>query len=90
MIDFELGDELELVRETAREFAADHLRPGLREHEAARAPRASARGAFAEIGFATLEWPEALGGHFRRPRWSRTAGVPFPCSRRARRSGHRR
>jgi alkylation response protein AidB-like acyl-CoA dehydrogenase len=58
MIDFEIGDELELVRQTARGFADDHLRSQLREHESARAPSAAAREAFAEIGFATLEWPE--------------------------------
>ena len=62
MIDFELGDELELVRTTARDFAADHLRPSVREQESARAPSAEARAAFSEIGFATLEWPESLGG----------------------------
>jgi alkylation response protein AidB-like acyl-CoA dehydrogenase len=61
-IDFELGEELELVRETARQLAADHLRPAAREHEAARAPGGAARAAFAEIGFASLAWPEALGG----------------------------
>ncbi len=61
LIDFELGDELELVRSTARDFAADHLRPGLREHESERAPSGAAREAFAEIGFATLEWPEGDG-----------------------------
>lgn len=62
MIDFELGDELELVRSTARDFATDHLRPSIREQEAARAPSAGARAGFLEIGFATLEWPESLGG----------------------------
>lgn len=62
MIDFDLGDELELVRATARDFARDRLRPALREHEAERAPRAAVHAAFAEIGFATLEWPEAAGG----------------------------
>ncbi len=62
MIDFELGDELELVRKTARDFASDHLRPSLREQELARTPSAQARAAFSEIGFATLEWPESLGG----------------------------
>ena len=30
MIDFGLSDELELVRATARDFAADQLRPNLR------------------------------------------------------------
>ena len=58
MIDFELGDELELVRGTARDYAEDHLRPALRERESARDPGAEAREAFAEIGFASLEWPE--------------------------------
>ncbi|MCP4037567.1 MAG: acyl-CoA/acyl-ACP dehydrogenase [bacterium] len=62
MIDFELGDELELVRATARDFAGDHLRPALRNHESARAPSGEARAAFTEVGFATLDWPEALGG----------------------------
>ena len=58
MIDFELGDELELVRSTARGYADDHLRPFVREHEASRALGPAATEAFAEIGFATLEWPE--------------------------------
>jgi alkylation response protein AidB-like acyl-CoA dehydrogenase len=62
MIDFELGDDLELIQATARDFAADHLRPALREHEGARAVGAAARAAFADIGLATLEWPESQGG----------------------------
>ncbi len=62
MIDFEIGDELELVRATAREFADDHLRPALRQHESTRALSDATRAAFRDIGFATLEWPESLGG----------------------------
>jgi alkylation response protein AidB-like acyl-CoA dehydrogenase len=62
MIDFAIGDELELVRKTARDFAADHLRPALREHESARAIGETTRVAFEAIGFAALEWPETLGG----------------------------
>ncbi|MCH2173930.1 acyl-CoA dehydrogenase family protein [Myxococcota bacterium] len=62
MIDFELGDELELVRETARDFAEDHLRPALRDHEAAQSVGDSTLDAFRNIGFETLEWPETLGG----------------------------
>ena len=62
MIDFDLGDDLELVQATAREFAADQLRPALREHEVARRVGESVQTAFAEIGFESLEWPEALGG----------------------------
>ncbi len=62
MIDFDLGDDLELIRATAREYADDHLRPALRQHEADRGVGAAARAAFEEIGLATLEWPESLGG----------------------------
>ena len=46
MIDFGLGDELELVRATARDFADDQLRPDHREHERKRAISDAARGAF--------------------------------------------
>ncbi|MEE3328504.1 MAG: acyl-CoA dehydrogenase family protein [Myxococcota bacterium] len=62
MIDFELGDELELIRSTARDFAGDHLRPVMRAQESARQPSDSALGSYAEIGLATLEWPEACQG----------------------------
>ncbi len=62
MIDFDLDDELELIRSTAREFAADHLRPGVRDHEKAREVSSATRDAFAEIGFQGLECPESLGG----------------------------
>ena len=58
LIDFQIGDELELVRNTALNYADDHLRPALRENESARTPGRAAEEAFAEIGFATLEWPE--------------------------------
>lgn len=62
MIDFDLDDELELIRSTAREFAADHLRPRLRENEKARGVFSATRDAFAEIGFQGLELSESLGG----------------------------
>lgn len=62
MIDFDLGDELELLRSTAQQFAADHLRPALRDHESARQISQPAHAAFAEIGFSALECPESLGG----------------------------
>ena len=62
VIDFALGDELELVRDTARAFADDHLRPGERACEAARGVPEAVRRAFAEIGLAALELPESLGG----------------------------
>jgi len=62
MIDFELEADLELVQQTAQEFAGHHLRPELRSHEAARSVAEAARAAFDEIGFAGLELPEAQGG----------------------------
>ena len=62
MIDFEIGEELELLRDTARAFAADHLVPRMRELEAARAVPEDIRQAFTQIGFAGLEVPEHLGG----------------------------
>lgn len=62
MIDFALEPELELLRETARQFAREQLRPREREHEAARAVDAKVRQAFDAIGLAAVEWPESLGG----------------------------
>jgi len=62
MIDFDLGDDFELIRATARDFAADQLRAALRDHEVQRAVAPEAHQRFAEIGFATLEWPDALDG----------------------------
>ena len=61
LIDFGLGDELELVRSTARNFSSDHLRTALREHESDRTPGKAAAEAFTEIGFSTLEWPDEDG-----------------------------
>ena len=62
MFDFELGDDLELIVETARSFAQEELLPGLRDHEAARAVSSEIRKSFGEIGLAGLEVPEDLGG----------------------------
>jgi alkylation response protein AidB-like acyl-CoA dehydrogenase len=62
VIDPDLSDELALLRDTARGFARDRLRDAERASETARAPAAEARKAFAEIGFAGLELPEAAGG----------------------------
>jgi alkylation response protein AidB-like acyl-CoA dehydrogenase len=62
MIDLSLDPELELLRETARQFGAERLRPRAREFEAARGVDDAARRAFAEIGLAAAAWPESLGG----------------------------
>jgi len=62
VIDFALGTELELVRETARGFARDELQPRAREAEAARTVPEAVRARFAQTGLAGVEWPERLGG----------------------------
>ena len=62
MIDFVLGDELALIRETARGFADDHLRPRDREFEGDRAVAGEVHEAFREIGLDALELPEEFGG----------------------------
>ncbi len=62
MIDFELPDELHLLCETAKSFAAAELRPREREHEAAREVSADVARRFREIGLAALELPESEGG----------------------------
>jgi len=62
MIDLSFDPELELLRETARLFGAERLRPRERESEAARGVDDATRRAFAETGLAAVEWPESLGG----------------------------
>jgi alkylation response protein AidB-like acyl-CoA dehydrogenase len=62
MVDLDPGDELGLLIETAREFAARGLTPALRDHEQQRGVSAEASAAFAQIGLASLELPESLGG----------------------------
>jgi len=62
MFDFEFGEDLDLIVETARSVAEEQLLPAQREHEAGRAPGADVRATFAEFGLAGLELPESLGG----------------------------
>jgi len=62
MFDFELDEDLELIIETARGFATDELLPAMRDHERDRAVGPAVRSAYAEMGLAGLELPEALGG----------------------------
>jgi len=62
MIDFDPGDDLALLVETARKFAAEALRPRLRDAESARAVEPSVRESFDAIGLAGLEWPEDADG----------------------------
>jgi alkylation response protein AidB-like acyl-CoA dehydrogenase len=62
VFDFDAGDELSLLIETVRGFAADALAARLREHEAARDVSEAARAAARQIGLAGLELPEKRGG----------------------------
>ncbi len=55
-------DELALLVETTRGFAAQRLASVLREAEAVRGVSDTAREEYARIGLAGLELPEALGG----------------------------
>jgi alkylation response protein AidB-like acyl-CoA dehydrogenase len=62
MFDFDVGDDLELIVETARSFAVDELFPRLRDHERERSVDPAIRRAYADIGLAGLELPETLDG----------------------------
>ena len=61
MISFAPEEEERLFQETARAFAHDKLRAGLRTHEAAGALPPEVRTAFHELGLSGLDLPEALG-----------------------------
>jgi alkylation response protein AidB-like acyl-CoA dehydrogenase len=62
MIDFSLEPELELLQETARRFAEDHLRPNVREFERVRGVSDAASAAFDQTGLADVELPEGVDG----------------------------
>lgn len=62
MIDFALDPELELIRDTARQFATEELLPRHREFESAREVAPEVRKRFAGTGLASVEIPESLGG----------------------------
>lgn len=61
MISFGLEDEQLLVQETVRKFAAEELRPRLREFERAGVD-AALRRKFHELGLGLIDVPEAYGG----------------------------
>ncbi len=62
MIDFHVGEEETLLIDEARRFAAETLRPGERDHEAAGGYPADLVRLYEELGFARLGLPEALEG----------------------------
>jgi alkylation response protein AidB-like acyl-CoA dehydrogenase len=62
MFDFNPGEELGILVETAHSFAGNELAPALRRFETARAVDETARRKFSQIGLSGLEIPESLGG----------------------------
>ena len=62
MIDFSLPEDLQMVQETVRKFAAEVLRPKSREWEKKRAVPDDVRRRFHELGVALLDVSEAVGG----------------------------
>jgi alkylation response protein AidB-like acyl-CoA dehydrogenase len=61
MISFAVTEDQELVRETVRKFAADEIRPRLRELERDGVP-GDLRDRFAALGLSLVDVPEAMGG----------------------------
>src|SRR5260221_9392039 len=61
MISFALEEDQQMVQDTVRKFAAEALRPKLRELEASGVPEAL-RKQFHELGLGLVDVPEALGG----------------------------
>jgi alkylation response protein AidB-like acyl-CoA dehydrogenase len=62
MIDFSLPEDLQMVQEMVRKFAAEVLRPKAREWETKRAVPDDLRKRFHELGVALCDVPEAAGG----------------------------
>src|SRR5258706_14428327 len=62
MISFALEEDQQLIQDTVRKFAAEALRPKMRELEAARAVPDALRRQFHELGLGLLDLPEAVGG----------------------------
>jgi alkylation response protein AidB-like acyl-CoA dehydrogenase len=62
MISFGLSEDQEILRDTVRKFAAEELRPKMREWEKARAVPEGVRKKFSELGLELIDVPENLGG----------------------------
>jgi acyl-CoA dehydrogenase len=62
MVSFLLSEEQSLIQDTARDFAANEIRPAAREFEKAGKLPDKLLAAYQELGFPGLEWSEALGG----------------------------
>lgn len=62
MFHFSLTPEAEMIRETAKTFSREQLKPLAREHEKTRRISAAVRAKYAEAGFILIDRPEANGG----------------------------
>jgi len=62
MVSFALEEEQRLIQETVRKFAAEELRPHLRDLERAGTLPPALRQRFHELGLGLVDAPEALGG----------------------------
>jgi len=62
LFDLEAGDELDLVVETARQWAQSELVPSIRDAESARSVAKGLRETWEEVGLGTLELPPMQGG----------------------------
>src|SRR3954466_16043753 len=62
MIHFALDEAPEAIQETVRKFAAESIRPRMRELEKLRAVPDSLRKPFHELGLGLLDAPEVAGG----------------------------
>lgn len=62
LFDLDLTDEQQLMRETARRFAATELRPNARKADEAAAAPSGIYEKTLELGFNAVQIPEALGG----------------------------
>ncbi|MBI2061528.1 MAG: acyl-CoA/acyl-ACP dehydrogenase [Nitrospirae bacterium] len=62
MIDFTLTEEEEMIRESARSFASDKLRPAGEKHEDSGRVQSDIAEEYKKLGFGLLELPTDLGG----------------------------
>src|SRR6185436_16925509 len=62
MISFALEEDQQLIQDTVRKFAAESIRPQMRELEKARLVPDALRRQFHELGLGLLDIPEAADG----------------------------
>src|SRR3990170_4341020 len=62
MISFALTEDQQMVQETVRKFAAEEIRPRLRDYEKSRDVPDELRKKFHDLGLSLVDVPESLGG----------------------------